>query len=91
MSPTLNASNWKVSNGDWHVDGPSVSFRMVVDMSDLNNSWVIHPTGQSGHPYSEHYLDMFPLWQSGEYTRMWFDYNGLLNNAKNIIYLTPGQ
>jgi len=29
-----------------------------VDLSDFSASWMMHTTGQSGHPYHPHYIDM---------------------------------
>ncbi|NNF70515.1 MAG: penicillin acylase family protein [Acidimicrobiia bacterium] len=46
------------------------SMRMVIDLSDLDASLAIHTTGQSGHPYHEHYQDMIPLWLEGANTHM---------------------
>jgi len=42
---------------DFTVDAVP-SMRMIVDFSDFDNSRTIHTTGQSGHPYSDHYGDM---------------------------------
>lgn len=46
------------------------SYRQVVDFADLSRSVSIHPVGQSGHPGSPHYLDLFPLWLEGRFHPM---------------------
>ncbi len=40
--------------------GPS--FRAIYDFADLNKSSFILPNGQSGHPMSPHYSDMWQKW-----------------------------
>lgn len=64
----VNANSWSLSNPA-EVTG-HVSMRMIVDMNDFDNSLSVLPTGQSGHPTSPHYTDMFPLWQNGEHHPM---------------------
>lgn len=44
-----------------------VSYRLIVDLGSLDNSFAVHPTGQSGNPKSAHYDDMIELWRNGEY------------------------
>lgn len=48
------------------------SFRMVVDVGDWDNSFVMNAPGQSGDPRSAHYEDLAPRWANGEYVRMPF-------------------
>lgn len=40
--------------------------RMALDFADLDRSRIVVATGQSGHPLSEHYDDLAPLWARGE-------------------------
>lgn len=46
------------------------SYRMIIDLSDFNNSRAMHTTGQSGHPASDHYRDMIDPWRTVEYHDM---------------------
>ncbi len=39
--------------------------RMVVDLADLDASSWVHLTGQSGHPYDDHYVDQSDTWRDG--------------------------
>lgn len=48
--------------------GPST--RRVVDFSDVENSWSILPTGQSGNPFSEHYDNQAEMYNKGEFRKM---------------------
>jgi len=47
--------------------------RRVVDFSDLNNTQMILPTGQSGNVKSVHYKDQAELYHSGGYRKTVFD------------------
>lgn len=48
--------------------GPST--RRIVDFSDVENSWSILPTGQSGNPFSPHYDDQAEMYNKGEFRKM---------------------
>lgn len=47
-----------------------VSERVIYDLSNWDASQSIHPTGQSGHPYSPHYDDMLEPWSTIQYKPM---------------------
>lgn len=42
------------------------SWRVVVDLADVDRSVAVLPTGQSGDPVSPHWKDQFELWIAGE-------------------------
>lgn len=46
------------------------TYRLIVDLSDLDNSLIIHAPGQSGRPASPHYDDLTDLWLKGNYHPM---------------------
>jgi penicillin amidase len=48
------------------------SWRMIVDLADPDRSLGVHTLGQSGHPASPHFRDLFPLWLAGEHHPMPF-------------------
>jgi penicillin amidase len=48
-------------------NGWASSYRQIVDLGQAENSLAMHTTGQSGHPASEHYDDMFDAWRTGRY------------------------
>jgi len=66
----VNATGWKTGKGYEVTWLPSM--RMIADLSNLDNSVDIHTTGQSGHAYHPNYIDMAPMWVSGEYRPMLF-------------------
>ncbi|WP_252720617.1 penicillin acylase family protein, partial [Acinetobacter baumannii] len=46
------------------------SFRLVVDLADLDRSVAINTPGQSGDPASPHYRDLFERWVTGDYAAL---------------------
>lgn len=46
------------------------SYRHIVNLADLDSSWVVFAPGQSGHLASPHYDDLFKLWYRGDYLPM---------------------
>ncbi len=59
-SSVVNNNSWNEAKGYDVVVLPSM--RMIVDLSDLENSYTILTTGQSGHAFHPHYIDMADLW-----------------------------
>ena len=49
------------------------SMRRIVDFSNLNETYFILPTGQSGIPNSPYYKDQSEMYHSGKYRTTWFD------------------
>ncbi|MBL8064153.1 MAG: penicillin acylase family protein [Anaerolineales bacterium] len=83
----VNATGWDVGVSfevDWLP-----SMRMIVDLSNLNNSVTVHTTGQSGHAYHEHYADMAPLWANVEYYPMWWEQDSIVNDMEGHLVLKP--
>jgi len=83
----VNATGWDVGVSyeiDWLP-----SMRMIVDFSNLDNSLTVHTTGQSGHAYHEHYIDMAPLWANIEYYPMWWDKTSIENDSDEHLKLVP--
>ena len=83
----VNATGWDLGTGffvDWLP-----SMRMVVDMSNLNDSLTVHTTGQSGHAYHPHYADMAPLWAEVKYYPMWWNQDSIINDAEGHLVLKP--
>lgn len=72
----INATGWDASMSlpDAYTIDSYPSERVIYDLSDFSNSIAIHTTGQSGHAYHPHYVDMTPLWANIEYYPMlWSD------------------
>jgi penicillin amidase len=63
--------------------------RMIVDLGNLSNSLTVHTTGQSGHAYHEHYIDMAPLWANVDYYSMLWEEAAITSAAEGHLVLTP--
>jgi penicillin amidase len=63
--------------------------RTVYDLSDLDQSANHHTTGQSGHPYSDHYADQIPLWASVTYKHMGLSRAAVEASAVSTLTLQP--
>jgi penicillin amidase len=98
----VNAGPVRVSGGTniinattWSPDDPFAvqtvsSMRMIVDLSDLENSRSIHTTGESGHPFSPHHEDMIDLWRHIDYHPMRFGDEAVNSAAESRLELYPG-
>ncbi len=85
----VNATGWNVEAGYEVVWLPS--FRMVVDLGDLDRSVAMHTTGQSGHPYHPHYFDLAERWAAGEYHGMWWSAAAIDAAAADTLLLVPEE
>jgi penicillin amidase len=65
------------------------SFRLVVDMSDLNASISSIPTGASGHPLSSHYFDQNRSWLDGSSHPLLFERNRIEGALEGKLTLVP--
>ncbi|MBP1703804.1 MAG: Acyl-homoserine-lactone acylase [Chloroflexi bacterium] len=87
-------SSSNVNNIGWDaVDGFNVnslpSMRMVVDLGNLENSQTMHTTGQSGHAYHPHYIDMADYWRATQYHPMLWSRAQVESGADNYLRLVP--
>jgi len=83
----VNAIGWSMSD-PYEVDWLP-SMRMIVDLSDLQNSLMVHTTGQSGHAYHPHYIDLADLWRTTRYHPMLWDRNQVEASAESYLKLMP--
>ncbi len=82
----VNATGWSI--GAFEVDWLP-SMRMIVDLGNLQNSVTVHTTGQSGHAYHPHYVDMAPLWAAVEYFPMHWEEQIISSSAPEHLRLVP--
>ncbi|HEY3310051.1 MAG TPA: penicillin acylase family protein [Anaerolineales bacterium] len=83
----VNATGWDMYNS-FEVNWVP-SMRMIVDLSNLNNSLTVHTTGESGHAYHPHYIDMADLWRNIQYYPMWWDPDSVKRDAESTLNLVP--
>jgi penicillin amidase len=86
-SEVINATGWSAENP--YVIGGLPSMRMIVDFNDLSQSVTIHTTGQSGHAYHPHYIDLADLWRTIQYHPMLWGLERVQQEAESLLILTP--
>ncbi len=84
---TVDAAGF--SFNDPFTMGGGASQRYIADLSDLDNSRIIHTTGQSGHLFHRHREDFITMWQKVEYHPMLFSRQAVEANAEATLTLTP--
>ena len=87
----VNATGWDASK-EAPVAYTVVSYpseRAIYDLSDFNNSIAIHTSGESGHAYHPHYVDMTPLWANIQYFPMWWNQESVVEDAEGYLVLKP--
>ena len=68
LKDAINAVGTKFSEKRFDVfSGPST--RRIVDMADIDNSYSILPTGNSGNYFSRHYRDQVEMYLKQNYKR----------------------
>lgn len=83
----VNATGWEADQS-YEVNWLP-SQRMIVDLSNINNSLSIHTTGQSGHAFHTHYVDMVDLWRNILYHPMLWERRDVEANAAGHLRLVP--
>ena len=85
----VNATSWDATaERPYEVDWLP-SMRMIVDLSDLQNSRTINTTGQSGHAYHRHYFDQARMWRNIQYHSMHWERAQIEANAVEHLRLGP--
>ncbi|MEN2415879.1 penicillin acylase family protein [Flavobacterium mesophilum] len=70
--------------GKYYVKG-GPSTRRIVDFSDIENSWSILPTGQSGNPFSKHYHDQAEMYNEGKFRKMKLNKEEIIKTSTKLI------
>lgn len=83
----VNAASWSWSNPAAVRGHPSM--RLIVDLSNLDASLAVIPTGQSGHPFNRHYDDMIQLWLDGEYHPLPYSRSAVEEATVDRLLLKP--
>ena len=86
-SSIVNATSWDASESYEVIAVPSM--RMIVDLSDFERSRTVHPTGQSGHIYHDHYIDMAEAWVANELHPMHWERAAIEADAEGTLVLKP--
>jgi hypothetical protein len=65
------------------------SYRLTIDMHDLDGARLIITTGQSGNPFDRHYNDQIGPWIEGETVSLPFTPAAISAAAASTLTLTP--
>jgi len=84
---TVNAA-W-YSYGKPYKATAGVSQRMIVDLSNVDASLRVLPTGESGHLGSPHHADQVTLYLEGQYHPDWTDRSEVEKHAESVLILKP--
>ena len=88
-SNVVNNLGWNPASDNFTSSaGPSE--RVIYDLSDWSKSLSIIPTGQSGHPYHQHYDDQIQPWVAVEYKPMLWTRAEVEANLGSRLVLNPG-
>ncbi|KAF2509905.1 penicillin acylase family protein [Flavobacterium foetidum] len=71
-------------DGKYYVKG-GPSTRRIVDFADIENSWSILPTGQSGNPFSKHYDDQAEMYNAGKFRKMKLNKEEIVKTSTKLI------
>ena len=86
-SSIVNANGWDAGKG--YAVNWAPSMRMVVNLGELDASRWVNQTGNSGHPYDDHYVDQADAWVRNE-TYPWpFSEKAVRAGAGDELTLTP--
>ncbi len=89
-------SSTTINNGEYSLSAPfrqvvGASFRRIVDLSDMNRTQFILPTGQSGLPGSPHYSDQAEMYNAGRYRTTLMDETVIRNSGFRKLLLVPSS
>ncbi len=88
-SSIIDATSWNAAEGFEVTSAPSM--RMVVDLSDLDQSRWISLTGVSGHAFHKNYTDQTKLWARGETLPWVFSRGAVEKRREDTLILHPAS
>jgi penicillin amidase len=88
----VGGSHLTINNMQYHYDRPyhaylGTSARLLVDLSNIDNSLHCLPTGESGNLKSPHYRDQIDLYLNGGYHPAWTDRKELEKHSEKTLIL----
>lgn len=67
------------------------SYRMLIDMGNLDHASAVQSLGQSGNPSSKHYDDMLHMWLEGEYHPLYLSRQDVIQHSQGCIKIYLGS
>ena len=65
------------------------SYRLSIDLGDLDGARIVQTTGQSGNPFDKHYGDLIAPWLAGETVALPFSATAVIVAAVEVLELVP--
>ena len=66
------------------------SYRLLIDMGDIDGARIVITTGQSGNPFHAHYDDQIDPWRSGQTLPFPFTAAAVAAATVDTLTLQPG-
>jgi penicillin amidase len=94
----INGGNEVINNTGFNLDssgnnvvkfGPAM--RRIIDFADIEHSYSILPTGQSGYFMAPHYSDQSELYNTNGFRMQLMDKKQILQQAGNPLILKPSK
>ncbi len=82
----INNTMFEFSDANEYVVKAGPSTRRIVDFSDVENSWSILPTGQSGNPMSKHYNDQAEMYATGKFRKMKMNKDEIIKTSTKLVF-----
>ncbi|HHT9079173.1 TPA: penicillin acylase family protein [Flavobacterium psychrophilum] len=82
----INNTMFDYSDEAQHIVKAGPSTRRIIDFSDIENSWSILPTGQSGNPMSTHYNDQTEMYLQGKFRKMKLNKEEIIKTSTKLIF-----
>ncbi len=65
------------------------SYRLSIDLGDLDGAQIVQTTGQSGNPFDRHYGDLIDEWLAGTTVPLPFSHEAVLKATVEVLQLVP--
>ena len=65
------------------------SYRLSIDMADLDGAQIVQTTGQSGNPFDRHYGDLIDEWLAGTAVPLAFSPAAIADARVELLQLVP--
>jgi penicillin amidase len=65
------------------------SYRLTIDLKDLDSARIVQTTGQSGNPFDRHYGDLIERWLTGETVPLPFGVAQVNQATVELLQLVP--
>jgi len=86
----INNQIFKLDSTGYYKVTAGPSTRRVIDFSDIENSFAILPTGQSGNVFSPYYKDQTQKYLEGKFVKMMLNQSEI-EKSENVLVLKPAK